>query len=96
MKLSEAKRLIELGAVERDGFRVSFERRSGGMLTGDYFPDRDEMPIATESGAWNLAACFGMYAPEEYVNIYVIRADNFAPVPGYRDRMMRQYPRWSK
>ena len=74
------------------GFRVAFERRENGMLRSDYFPERDENPIPTETEAWNEARSFAAVAPKEYVNIYVIRCDDWTPVPGYAAKRLRTHP----
>jgi hypothetical protein len=82
-----------MGMIEKNGhgYRVSFERRNGASLTGDYFPERDEMPICTELEAWDLARRFAI-ARDDAVNVYVIRGDNFVPVDGYERQVIRRYP----
>lgn len=90
MKLEEAKHIID---NKPTGYRVSFERREGGLLISDFFPDRDEKPFEVEEVAWEWAKDFAVASKKkEFVNIYVIRADNFSPVAGYWDKMLNCYP----
>jgi hypothetical protein len=42
MRMTEAVAMMRQSA----GYRVHFEKREGGMLCSDYFPERDEPPIA--------------------------------------------------
>lgn len=72
---------------------VHFERRSGGLLHSDYFPElHDGEPlIPTEKKAWELADRFAKATkPTEIVNIYVVD-DTFSPVDHYNDNIIRKY-----
>lgn len=91
MRRCEAEQLIERG--KSPGFRVNLEERKGGFLRSDWFPEHDEDPFKTEEEAWQFAEEFCKYADERFVNVYVTRADNHKPVPGYKDRMLRKYGR---
>lgn len=84
MKMSKAMEIIE---GQKAGFMVSLEWKKGGMLYGDYFPDKHagEELIATEKEAWMFAAEFAKKTVGKAVNIYVINAD-FTPVDGYRNK----------
>lgn len=100
MKISEALGMIaaqqaEAARVARGGYRVSFQRRERNILSSDHFPERDEEPIDTEDEAWRLAREFAACDPRgaNYVNIYVIKASDWAPVDGYSARKMNEYPR---
>lgn len=88
MRMREVVDIIETHkrAVQRDGYLVSAEHVESGMLRGVYFPDKDEVPIATEEEAWRLAREFAAATHGEYVNIYVVHANGFAPVMGYESR----------
>lgn len=88
MRMNEAKALIDRAA----GYRVSFERREGHLLISDYFPERNEPPIADEGDAWKLARGFAMVDPLVYVNVYVIHAEDFSPVAGYDAKKLNRYP----
>ncbi len=88
MKILEAKRLMQAAA----GYRVSFEKREGGMLYSDHFPDRDEPPIVTLDDAWRLAEDWAKVDPNTYVNVYVVNALDWVPVDGYNDRKLNRYP----
>lgn len=92
MKMSEAGAIMERRAVKR--YMISFEKRGGGMLASDHFPDKHagEPLIEGLEKAWELANKFAATAPPEYVNIYVVRGEDFAPVDGYSERMLRRYP----
>lgn len=96
MRLAEAERLIQEGerAAARTGFMVHFDKREGGMLISDFFPDKHqgEPLFEFESVAWDWAKNFAAYAPACYVNIYVIGSD-FVPVIDYARRKLRQYPK---
>lgn len=73
------------------GYRVSFERLHGRLVSGDYFPARNETPFSTEREAWTWAAIFAAHAAKEIIDIYVIYADGFGPVPGYKERAFRYH-----
>ena len=88
MKIAEVKQLL----VSHNGFRVSFERREGGMLYSDYFPERDEPTIAEIEDAWKLARDFAAIDPTKFVNVYVIQAWDFSPVADYLSRKLNAYP----
>jgi hypothetical protein len=71
---------------------VSFEKRNGGILSSDHFPDKHagEGLIATEKYAWELAERFAKATDDTYVNIYVVD-NNFSPVIGYEGRLLKKY-----
>ena len=87
MKMEEAMRVME---GQPKGFMVAFERVEGSILASDHFPDvrSGEPPIATEEEAWRMAAQFAAKTRKRCVNIYVIRREDFTPVPDYRSRMI--------
>lgn len=87
MKMQEAMAVVE-GESNSAGFLVHFEWLNRGVLSGDYFPNihAGEPPIATEEEAWKLAEKFAVKKRGVCVNLYVVRSDNFTPVPGYRER----------
>ena len=90
MKFEDAKGFIR----SNYGFRVEFERREGGMLVSDHFPDDDETPIKTEDSAWEYAQKFAEAGRDRgIVNVYVIHGDDFTPVEGYKDKELNVYPR---
>jgi len=94
MKVSEATAIIG-GKERREGYCVTFEVRDRGMLVGDHFPDvrAGEPGIASEEEAWGLAAAFAhVKQKRDVVNVYVIRASDFTPVPSYRTRMLNVHP----
>lgn len=82
--------LHETGMVSGT-FRVSWEIRDGGFLTGDFTPDRGEEPLRSEEEAWKVAERVAKTFPNA-VNIYVISAKDFTPVKGYLSRLIRRYP----
>ena len=95
MKYKDALSLINDGEKKEkeSGFMVSFERREGGMLHSDHFPDKHagEKLIETEEEAWKLATSFANATdPKIYVNIYVTGAD-FVPVAFYASKTIRRY-----
>lgn len=99
MKLQQANDIIaaakaEAARVARGGYRVHFERRERSMLISDYFPERDEDPIPDEEQAWALAEAFADADPRgsTYVNIYVISAADWTPVPDYNNRRRNTHP----
>lgn len=91
MKMNEALAIMQ--SVPRTGcnkgFMVHFERVQGGMLLGDYFPDKHagETLIESEERAWDLAVKFAGATVGKCVNVYVIGAD-FVPVAGYQLRQI--------
>ena len=89
MKMAEARQLL----VAHNGFRIHFERREGGMLCSDFFPDRDEPAIVELEDAWKLAREFAAVDPSKFVNVYVIQAWDYAPVAGYLSRKLNDYPK---
>jgi hypothetical protein len=88
MKMSEAITMMR----QSSGYRVHFERREDGLLCSDFFPDRDEPPIADLHDAWELARKWSLVDPERYVNIYVISAYDWVPVEGYQRQKHNRYP----
>jgi len=88
MKLEDAKREIQRAG----GFRVHFERRANGMLSSDYFPDRTEDGLPLIGQAWELAEQWSKVNPCDYVNIYVVHANDWTPVDGYRSKTLNKYP----
>lgn len=96
MTLSKAQECID-GLQRSGGYAVSFEWIEGGMLRSDHFPDvhprfGNEQGIPTEAQAWSMAREFAAAMKGKVCNVYVIRADNFVPVVGYRDRMIMNRP----
>ena len=105
MKMKEAMAIIRKSEKAKEksiekarkekttGFMVHFEVRERSILAARYFPDKHagEKLIKTEEEAWELAHRFAKATPENYVNIYVIRGDNFVPVVGYNARAIRRY-----
>lgn len=89
MKMQEALQIIE---AKESGFMISFEKREGGLLKGDYFPDKhdNEELIATEDEAWEMAEKFAKATDDTYVNIYVIN-HHFSPVKGYDKKAFKRY-----
>ena len=87
--MEEAMRIME--EADPAGFMVTFEHIRGSMLESDHFPDvrNGETSIATENEAWQMAAQFAAKTRKRCVNIYVIRYEDFAPVPGYQERMIK-------
>ena len=89
MKMAEAVGIMQNvpRTVCDKGFMVCFEHVQGGMLAGDYFPDKHagETLIASEEDAWDLAVKFAGATVGKCVNVYVIGA-NFVPVSGYQLR----------
>lgn len=85
MLMHEALRIIN--EPKPMGYMVSFERKEGLILAGDYFPDkhRGDPLIPTEEEAWMLAQKFAARTVGKCVNVYVITHD-FVPVPGYEAR----------
>lgn len=97
MKMAEAMAIIEKRNTR--GFLVHFEKRIGGVLESEYFPDihAGEKSIATEEQAWSLAMLFSNAAGPDYVNIYVVHGAGgngaFTPVTNYRTYMLNEYPK---
>lgn len=89
MKMQEALSVMT-GKVKPAGFMVTFEHVEGNMLRSDHFPDVHcgETPIETEELAWALAATFASKTVGKCVNVYVIRREDFTPVPGYKSRLI--------
>lgn len=94
MRMAEAQAIIasknaEEARIAAAGYRVSFERREGIALAGDFFPARDEPPIPTAMDAWNLALSFAMCDPEGklYVNIRVVSIATGLAARGYRAKL---------
>jgi len=76
MKMSEVKQILK---SQKRGYRVSFEWKEGCIYRGDFFPDRQEPPIKTESEAWTLAHQFADKMVGKVVNVYVIDTE-YRPV----------------
>jgi hypothetical protein len=77
---------------DRMGYRVHFEKREGAILASDYFPERDEPSIQNVEEAWDLAEKFASIDPSRYVNVYVVQAFDWVPVPDYNKRALNRYP----
>lgn len=86
MKMVDAMKVI-YGVPS--GYMVSFEWKKGMFLHSDHFPDKyaGESLIETEEEAWKLAVQFAEKTRGKVVNVYVI-GRNFAPVAGYRERLI--------
>ena len=84
MKMYDAMKIIN---DVPSGFMVHFEWKKGGILEGDYFPDKHagEELIETEKEAWLLAAEFAKRTRGKIVNVYVVGRE-FVPVAGYREK----------
>lgn len=89
MKLREALN-IAYGAFPNRKYRVSFERKERGMLVGDHFPERDELPFESQEVAWKMAESFADKMVGRVVNVHVVDAETWAPVDGYRERMLNE------
>ena len=87
MKMQEAMNIME-NKPKLAGFMVHFEKIVGAMLHSDYFPDvhAGEPPIKTENEAWKMAAQFAAKTHKSCINIYVVRREDFTPVPDYAQR----------
>lgn len=94
MKTSDAMKIIlrsekhkKTVFTKSKGFMVSFEKRDGGVLCSDHFPDKHkkEPLIKTEKEAWSLAKRFANATDNTYVNIYVVNHE-FRPVENYKDK----------
>jgi len=85
MRLDEAKKAIYEGVKPR-GYRVAFERVEGRILAGDHFPERDEPPFKHEAEAWEWAEKFAKATKGRNVNLYVVDAETWVPVPDYVSR----------
>ena len=81
MKMKEAMEIIN----GNKGFMVSFEHVEGGLLRSDYFPDKDEKLIDSESEAWLLAHSFAAKTKGRCVDIYVVD-NSFCPVKGFEKK----------
>jgi hypothetical protein len=91
MKMSEAIEIMNNSPKGKlDGYMVSFEKREGGVLRSDYFPDKHagEELIKTEEEAWRLARLFASSTDDSIVNIYVVGSD-FIPVAGYSEKKLK-------
>jgi len=95
MKYQEALKIIDdKEKLKPKGFMVHFERREGGILHADYFPDTQagEDPIESVEKAWELAERFAKATDSDvYVNIYVIHRDH-CPVYNYENKTINRYP----
>ena len=89
MKMQAAIQIME-STTKPAGFMVAFERAGDGFLRSDHFPDvhQGEPPIETEEEAWAMAAQFAAKTHKKCVNVYVIRREDFVPVPSYKERMI--------
>ena len=89
MKMDEAMEIMK-GTPAQAGYMVHFEKVVGRTLESGYFPDvrAGEPPIETEEEAWQLAQKFAAKTRGKYINIYVIRRENFAPVLDYSLRQI--------
>lgn len=85
MKLAQAVEIIRRGP-QPSGYRVHLEHLEGRFLRSDYFPDGNEPPLPTEESAWTLAEQFAAQTYGRCVNLYVVNADDWTPVPGYEGR----------
>jgi len=88
MKFIEAVAIMRETPLRKKGFAVHFEHAKDGFLTGDFFPDvrAGEEPIPSEEAAWELAAQFAAKTVGRCVNLYVINAHDYTPVPDYGRR----------
>ncbi len=99
MKYEEALSIIDgRPDLEDTGeYAVTFEKRAGGVLHSDHFPDLHdgEDPIVGLKNAWQHARKFAACADESIVNVYVIHASGLSkwcPVKGYDARALKRYP----
>lgn len=62
------------------GYVVLFEQRDAGMLRSDQLPERDERPFDDINHAISAAKTLALLDPSKYVNVYVARALDWAPI----------------
>jgi len=86
MKYQDA---IDLIGGDYSGYMVHFEWIEGGMLRGDYFPDKHagEELIESMAEAWDLAKKFAAKTKGKTCNLYVIDK-NFSPVVNYKAHLI--------
>lgn len=89
MRMLDAKNIMRATA----GYRIHFEKRDGGLLMSDYFPESDEPPIADIDDAWNVAEQWAAVDPERFVNVYVVHALDWTPVHDYGQRRLNTHPK---
>ena len=90
MKYAEAMDIINFYEKRVRGFLVAFEKKDNGMLVSDSFPDKQfESVIPTEEEAWKLAKRFADAAAWRYTNIYVVYAEDYTPVPDYKNKAIK-------
>lgn len=89
MKMQEAMNIISSNSSKKMGYRISFDKVGSGILSSDYFPEKNEPLIENEEEAWNLAKMFASKTSDSYVNIYVIDQD-FRPVAGYSNKVLKR------
>lgn len=85
MKMSEARRIIELGRMPPKGYMVAFWRVNDSNMETDHFPDKHagEDLIPTEFEAWALAEEFAKATVGTCLDVRVV--DNlFHPVSDRR------------
>ena len=89
MKMQEALNIMG-DTPKQAGFLVHFQKVVGALLHSGYFPDVDagEPPIPTENEAWQMAAQFAAKTHKRYINVFVVRREDFTPVPDYAKRQI--------
>jgi len=92
MKMKDALELIKDIQKVETGYMISFEKKEGGMLVSDHFPDKHagEELIETEYSAWELAKDFAEVSKDKYINIYVVNS-SFEPILTYGRRTFNKY-----
>lgn len=79
----------------RKQYRVHFEWHDGNLLRSDYFPERGETAFVSETTAWSYAKEWAETMGKKVANIYVVNAEDWCPVEGYREKMLNIYPEYN-
>lgn len=73
------------------GFVVHFERHAYGSLYTEYYPDKGQVPtppFTSAEAAWEVAAQIAAANQLEIINVFVVDANTYIPVPGYLKRTL--------
>ena len=56
MKIGQALKVIDAGWVKKDkGYRVRYQRQTGGGVETEYTPGLDDAPLDSDVAAWRTA-----------------------------------------
>lgn len=99
MKIGQALKVIDSGWVKKyKGYRVRYQRRTGGAVETEHTPGLDDAPLDSDVAAWRTAWKLQQATQKEnnefgegqMINIYVVN-DEGEPIKYYKTNELKVY-----